>query len=153
MSDNFIRFIPADPRFVPTKQAQKAATALLRAAAPRADDISSESDVQVQFRDCGGNFERILCPGCGNEIEVDVWQEWMDRDYSTETGFRLGPVTTPCCRHRTTLNELKYEFPQGFSRYVLTAMNAGLGGEVPASLLAKVARALGCEVRIVYQHL
>jgi hypothetical protein len=151
MSDHFVRIIPADPRFVPTRQGQEAAADLLRAVAPLAADVSSETDAQVEFRDCGGNFERVLCPACGAEIEVDIWQEWMDGDYSPKTGFRLGPITTPCCSQQTTLNQLTYELPQGFSRFVLSAMNAN---RLPfsAAELAQISRALGCEVRVVWQR-
>ena len=49
MSDHFVRFIPLDPRFVPTKRAQKAAVTILRRAVPRADDVSSDVDEQIVF--------------------------------------------------------------------------------------------------------
>jgi len=149
MSDHFIRIIPVDPRFVPTKRAQKAAIAVIRAAAPMTDEVSSETDDQIVFRDCGENFERVRCPGCGNEIALDTWQEWMSADYSDDDGFRLEALAIPCCNHRATLNELRYEMAQGFSRYVLSAMN--IGQELPSSVLAKLEGALGCQLRIIRQ--
>ena len=65
MSDSYIRIIPVEPTFVPTKRAQKAAGTILRAAAPKADEVSSEGDDQITFRDAGENFDRVGCPACG----------------------------------------------------------------------------------------
>ena len=59
MSDHFTTFIPADPRFVPSEKAQHAAAALLQDLAPDAEDVSSEVEDAVVFRDCGENFERV----------------------------------------------------------------------------------------------
>jgi hypothetical protein len=81
VSDHVVTLIPIDPRFVPSEQGQNAAAALLREIAPQADEIASEVDDVVQFRDCGGNFERVSCPRCGRELEVELWGEWMSADF------------------------------------------------------------------------
>jgi hypothetical protein len=149
MSDHYITFIPADPRFIPNKAAQRTAASLLRAARPDADEIKSETEDKVVFRDCGENFERVQCPACSAALDVETWQELMDADYSEEHGFRLDPLSLPCCEHKATLNDLHYDWAQGFSRFALTAMNAG--GKVPKKLLAELESALGCKLRVVYQ--
>lgn len=151
MSDSFMRIVPVDPRFVPSKPAQKAAEDLLRAAAPDADLVSSVTSAGVEFH--GGICDpiRILCPACEEPVDTEVWASWMDGDYSPQTGFRLGPVATPCCGHRTPLNELKYEFPHGFSRYVLSARNPGL--PLAMTELTQISGALGGEVRVVWERL
>jgi hypothetical protein len=149
MSDHFIRFIPLDPRLVPGEKAQAAALALLRAVAPDADEISSETEDHIAFRDCGENFERVRCPGCGTEIEIATWQGWMARDYTERGGFRLEPVATSCCGKRETLNDLVYDMPQGFSRYVLTGMN--LGRDLPSRVMAELGKTLGCRLRMIHQ--
>ena len=149
MSDHFIRFIPLDARFVPEQKGQAAALALLRAVAPDADDISSETEDHIAFRDCGENFECVRCPGCGAEIAIETWQGWMDHDYTEGGGFRLEPVTTPCCGKRETLNGLVYDRPQGFSCYVLTGMNPGR--DLPSAVMTELEEALGCRLRTIYQ--
>jgi hypothetical protein len=151
MSDHFIHFIPADPRFIPTKAAQRTATSRLRAARPGADEITSETEDTVVFRDCGENFEQVRCPACSATLDVDAWQGLMDADYSEEHGFRLNPQSLPCCGHEATLNDLHYEWAQGFSRFALTAMNAG--AKVPKKLLAELESVLGCKLRVIYQML
>jgi hypothetical protein len=143
--------MPLDPRFVPVPQADAAAIAVLRAAAPDADDIASETDEHIMFRDCGENFEAVRCPGCGAEIAIETWQEWMDADYTDDGGFRLEPLTTRCCGIRETLNGLVYVSPQGFSRYVLSGMNMNLGRELPAGLVDDLESALGCRLRVIRQ--
>jgi hypothetical protein len=151
MSDHFVRFIPLDPRFVPTQRAQKAAVTILRSAVPRADDVSSDADEQIAFRDCGENFERIECPACHKKIAVGAWLKWMDADYSRNGGFRLKPLTTPCCRTTTTLNDLVYDWPQGFSRYALSAMN--INKRLPSTVLKKLEAVLRCKLRVIRQML
>ena len=151
MSDSYIRIIPVEPTFVPTKRAQKAAATILRAAAPKADEVSSEADEQITFRDAGGNFDRVGCPACGKEIAVETWQEWMDAAYSDEGGFRLAPLNTPCCKRPTTLNDLDYDMPQGFSRYELRAMN--INKRLPSTVLKKLESVLGCKLRVIHQRI
>ena len=75
----------------------------------------------------------------------------MNSDYSEEHGFRLHPLSLPCCGHKATLNDLRYDWPQGFSQFALTAMNAG--GKVPKKLLAELEATLGCKLRVIYQML
>ncbi|HLK90905.1 MAG TPA: hypothetical protein VKZ18_13490 [Polyangia bacterium] len=148
MSVHVVRFIPVDPRFVPGAEADAAALATLRAAAPDAEDVSSETDEHVVFRDCGENFERIRCPACGAEIAIPTWQAWMDADYDG-AGFRLAPVTMPCCARRETLDDLGYDPPQGFSRYALGATN--VRRQLTPRVLRDLEEALGCRLRTIHQ--
>ena len=149
MSDHYIHIIPVDPRFVPDTPAQNAATATLRAMVTRADDVWDKIDDQIVFHDCGENFEQVRCLGCGANISIDTWQEWMNADYSEEEGFRLEPVPLSCCNQRYTLNDLVYEMPQGFSRYALSALN--IDRDLTETLITKLEGALGCRVRIIHQ--
>jgi hypothetical protein len=151
VSDNITTLIPQDPRFVPTKKARDAAVRMLRALAPRADEITSGVDDEVSFRDCGGNFESVACPRCRKKIELETWQGWMFEDGPDDGGFRLGPLTTPCCKTEVTLNDLVYDWPQGFSRYYLSARNAG--ARFPVAVTRKLEDLLGCKLRVIRQRL
>jgi hypothetical protein len=149
MSDLFTTFIPVDPFFVPTVQAQRDAIALLRKLSPNAEDVSSRADEHVLFRDCGGNFERVRCGSCGGEIAVETLQNWMSEDFSDD-GFSLGPIETPCCRTTTSLNQLQYEWPQGFSRYALSARSVDT--EICAAI-HEFEAAIGCSLRVIRQRI
>lgn len=151
MSDHVTTLIPTDPRFIPSEQAQHAAAALLREIAPEADEVASEVDEVVQFRDCGGNFERVGCPRCGRELDIKLWGEWMSADFSDDEGFGLSPLTTPCCGATATLNDLDYEWAQGFSRYALRAVNPS--GALDDSGRKRLESLLGCKLRVIRQRI
>lgn len=151
MSDDITTFVPEDPRFVPGKKAWQAAVAMLRELAPRADEITSGVDDEVLFRDCGANFESVACPKCRREIDLELWQEWMSQDSSDGGGFRLASFSTPCCALAVTLNDLVYALPQAFSRYHLSARNAGR--KFSAASITKLEEVLGCRLRVVQQHI
>jgi hypothetical protein len=46
-------------------------------------------------------------------------------DASYRSAFEDLAVRTPCCHTDTTLNELDYDWPAGFARFVLEARNPG----------------------------
>src|SRR5947208_4666012 len=96
MSDNWIAVIPEDPLFVPDPAKQSRARDRFAEIAPDAQEISIELSDKVKFFDCGGNFERIVCPACGKEIPLDWWQDRMNQDY--RDGFILAKYKTPCCK-------------------------------------------------------
>lgn len=151
MSDHFIEIIPEDPAIVPEPAAQRAALEYLQSLAPDADGVECELAEHVEFRDCGENFESVSCPSCGAELDIDWWAEALDADHDGD-GFRLRAIALPCCGAARTLHELRYELPQGFSRFVLSAMNPDID---PLSDTARreLERLLGCTVRIIYRHL
>jgi hypothetical protein len=150
MSDHTTIIIPGEPRYVPEEAAVAAAVRRLRELIPEADDIHHETAEHVVFRDCGGNFELIRCPACRQEIDVGRWQDWMDRDYSESGGFSLQPISVPCCNRSLTLDELAYEWPQGFSRFALLARNPGK--QLSPAARAELETVLGCKLRVIHQH-
>src|SRR5438045_8303449 len=115
MSDNWITLIPEDPRFVPDQAKQFRARERFAEIASDAEEIDVKVSETIQFFDCGGNFERILCSACRSQIPISWWQERMNEDYAD--GFQLSLYATPCCAARCTLHELTYEWPQGFGRF------------------------------------
>jgi len=102
------------------------------------------------FFDAGENFERVLCPSCRAEIPMEWWQQRMGED--CDEGFKLAKYPTPCCQAAHTLHELAYDWPQGFGRYALPAMNANIG-ELSEKQRQDMERILGTRLRIIYQHL
>src|SRR5262245_59203231 len=120
MSDNWIILIPDDPTLVPEPARQKAAAAHLRRIAPEGE-VRTEASDSIKFIDCGSNFESVHCPYCDASIEMGWWGDRMSDDY--DKGFRLSPLTMPCCSKQASLNDLSYERPQAFGRFVLEVMN------------------------------
>jgi hypothetical protein len=150
MSDNYITFIPEDPTLVPEAARQAQARDRFAQIAPEADEINLKISESVAFFNCGGNFERILCPACHAEISVEWWQDRMHDDYSN--GFKLAKYKAPCCKAACTLHELIYEWPQGFGRFALEAMNPNIG-RLDDDLKKEFEEILGTELRVIYQHI
>jgi hypothetical protein len=126
------------------------ATAYFRTIAPRASEVTKVTSKRLQFVDCGGNFGNIHCPSCGAVIEVGDWQDWMTEHYEQDR-VALTKHAMPCCGALHTLHELAYEWPQGFARCEVWAMNAGIG-KLKEEHQARFEAILGCPVRVIYQH-
>jgi hypothetical protein len=150
MSDNWISLVPEDPRFVPEAAKQRRARDWFAQIAPEANEIEIKVSAKVEFFDCGANLERISCPSCGAEISVAWWQDRMDEDYGE--GFKLAAYATPCCGKKSTLHEFIYEWPQGFGRFALDAMNPNIG-KLAAEDMREFEKILGTKLRVIYQHI
>ena len=71
MSDNWIILIPTDPQAVPSLESRELAIKRFREITPTADEIEVKVTERVRFIDCGANFERVRCPSCGKELDMD----------------------------------------------------------------------------------
>jgi hypothetical protein len=149
MSDSMLRFIPRQPAYAPPLERRQAAVSRLRDAFSDADDVSARETEEVTFIDAGGNFESVFCPLCNKKLEQEWWLEAMDRAFST--AFEDLAVKLPCCGGSTTLNDLRYEWPQGFARFVLEVANPGVN-TISDALVAEVGTIIGCDVRVVWAH-
>jgi hypothetical protein len=149
MSDNWIILIPEDPRFVPEKKKQSRARDRFKEIAPEADEVKWELHKRIEFFDCGGNFERVLCPSCRAELS-EWWQARVDEDY--KDGFALNAYPTPCCGAQFTMHDLHYEWPQGVGRCGLSAMNPGIG-RLGDTYKLELEAILGTKLRVIYRRL
>jgi hypothetical protein len=149
MSDSLITFIPQDHDYVPSAQAQQLGISLVKELSPKAETVRVECSAKLRFIDCGGNFERIACPMCAREIETSWWHEQVDHVMSRNA---LTPTTLPCCGAKKTLNELTYEWPQGFARFGLEVMNPP-NPDFAENHVGELERVLGCDLRIIYTHI
>jgi len=150
MSDNWIALIPEDPRCVPDAAKQRRARDRFAEIAPESDEIEIKVSEKIEFFDCGANFERILCPLCHAEISVQWWQDRMEED--SDHGFKLATYATPCCGKKCTLHELVYDWPQGFGRFALDAMNPNIG-KLEDQYKRELEKILGTKLRVIYQHI
>ena len=106
---------------------------------------------KVAFFDCGSNFERICCPGCADEIPIQWWHSQIDTDFDG-SGYKLAAYSIPYCDYRATLNNLIYDWPQGFSLFALEAMNPNVG-ELSKQSKNEFEKILGTPLRVIYQHI
>jgi hypothetical protein len=146
MSDNFLRIIPAVPVYVPDSAQRRAAMAMVCRFFPQ-DQVSESVYERPTFIDCAGNFERILCPHCGSELATERWQEAMDE---LDRQGRDVELTMPCCARAAMLSGLIYDWPCGVARYEIEVMNPP--AEPNRREVASLEQALGCPVRLIWQH-
>lgn len=150
MSDNWLMFIPADPTALPTQTGADKAVELLKRFAPDAgDDVRAKFSDKVEFHDCGSNWSGVKCPRCSGDIE-EWWGDATDNAYKSR--FEDLRVTTPCCGHSTTLNDLNYVWPAGFARFVLEAKNPNVK-QTTAEQDRELSEALGFDLRKIWRHL
>lgn len=153
MSDNWIRIIPTDPAFVPTASGAIAGRDLLGGFLRSAGSGATVDIVDfggVVLVDAGSNFESATCPWCATAIDLGWWQDQVD--VAAASGFTNLLTRTRCCDVTTSLNDLRYVWPQGFARWCLEAMNPGVG-VLSDRQLESIGAMVGHEVRAVYAHL
>jgi hypothetical protein len=144
VSDTFLQIIPDDPEFVPPAESARRAADVLMALIPPDSRVVVRCLDEVQFLDAGGNTERVLCPKYGAEL-TDAWISAMDG--AARTRFSALDWTTPCCGKPSNLNELVYEWPAGFAKFVLEASGNNIGRFLSESQIENLAQALGRRVR------
>ena len=149
MSDNFIRFISTDPHHVPDIDAREHMVRVVRQAFPKADSVEELVHDEVSFVDAGANFEAAFCPACDAELDGDWWASEMEAAFDAEAVVL--DIILPCCGDASSLNDLRYEWAQGFARYVIEVTNPG-AGDVPESLMSALSQHLGGAVRAIWAH-
>jgi len=150
MSDSWIIIIPESPDFVPTQDAQQHAVALFWRIAPESEEVKAETTATLRLIDCGENLSQIVCPVCDKELDIYWWQDRMQEE--ADSGYTLRAMDLPCCHARVSADQLKYDWPQGFSRFSVEAMNPNIG-DISEENMREFERLLGCKVRKILQHI
>lgn len=148
MSDNVLKLIPTSVQCAADSVALKKAVNVLASFFPEAAEVGFESTEQVRFIDPGENLEKIFCPICSNEIDVEWWQEAMSTAHQRH--FSDLSIELPCCGAASSLNDLIYHWPAGFARFVLTVRDPNAG--VDRRQLESLEAIVGCTLREIWAH-
>jgi len=148
MSDNYLILIPTDPNWQPDNDAAQRTGKVIDELAPEAEDIEAFAMDEVEFFDCGENFESAKCPHCGADV-TEWWPEAMDR--AGELSFGDLSTTMPCCGRPASLNDLVYDMPQGFAQFAISVTEPGIE-ELDGAAPRKLGEALGHPVRAIWQR-
>lgn len=147
MSSNYLRLIPSDPNFMPEEQAHIQARAMFETFVSKTYEISSRVYENVIFIDAGVNYEHISCPFCGAALNHNWWIDEMDRSFN-KTNFTDLTTSTPCCDIRCTLNDLKYEWPMGFARFIIEAIDPDT--DIEETQIHELEHILQCTLRKIW---
>lgn len=150
MSDDWIRLIPCDPTFVPRAQDAEHARSVFASHMSGADEVTATFTEATEFIDAGVNMSQCRCPECGTPIDPGWWDGQLQQ--AGERAFVELSVTFPDCDHRASLDDLDYDWPVGFARFVLNALNPQ-ATDLEVAQRAEIASILGTPVRIIWQHL
>ncbi|HTW95313.1 MAG TPA: hypothetical protein VMD30_10990 [Tepidisphaeraceae bacterium] len=148
MSDTWLRIIPSDPNFQPSREAADQARILLGKFLPHSAEVTVNFNDDVTFIDAGGNWEGVKCAACGRDAD-SWWEDAMNRSYGTRFANLI--VTAPCCGEKVSLNDLNYVWPVGFAKFVAQAMNPEQ--DLTPTQLQQLSDCLGCELRRIWQHI
>jgi hypothetical protein len=154
VSDFYIRLIPADLHWQPTPDTAAAAVAYVaRLFSGPGDDVESveaEFYDQVTLIDAGENTNRITCSRCDEDIDVEWYFDLIERNGES---FDTMDATVPCCGSVVQLDTLHYDWPVGFARFEVCAMNATRAKyQLDEDELAEVAALLGHPVVQILAH-
>ncbi|HEX6469751.1 MAG TPA: hypothetical protein VF069_11700 [Streptosporangiaceae bacterium] len=154
MSDGYIRLIPTDQNWQPTPAAAASAVTyvarLFSGPNDAVEKVSHEFYDRVTLIDAGENTVQITCSRCGGEISVRWFFDLVEENGES---FDHLDVTVPCCGVVVSLDNLRYEWPVGFARFEVSAMNPTRAKyELDAEELANVTALLGHPVAQILAH-
>ena len=149
MSDNWLQFVPVNPKYQPSRQAAEKAKLLLATFVPRAKEVNVEFTDNIRFFNPCGNWSGVNCPACGQNANA-WWGNAMDQAFHGQ--FTELEVKTPCCGATVSLNEMDYIWPAAFGSFVLEAMNPNVT-DLTAVQEQQLAFCLGCKLLKVWVHI
>ncbi len=117
MSITNVYIIPENEKYTPSKTEIEAIYNTMESRNCKNMNISYDINNEIRFYDCGENLEKILCPICNSELDIDWWQEEMGK--ASENSFVGLEIITPCCHMNSSLNKLDYCYTQGFSKFAI----------------------------------
>ena len=148
MSDYFVKIISNAPYYQINKERVQAIEDYLNSTIT-ADNITAVAYETPVFADCGRNLEHILCPLCGEPIDFEWWGTAMEAAFKRD--FEILSVTLPCCGGVSSLNDLQYDFPCGFTCIEFIIRNPLT--ELTNDMLVQIQNMIGSRIRIIHSHL
>ena len=147
MSSTVLKIIPTNTSYLPDKIQQDKGKIFLTKLYKN-EQIEFVTTVSIEFVDQGENFDSVYSNLCGQNIEIEDWQNAMEKAY--EKQFTDLEFISPCCHKKTSLNDLIYHSAAGFSKFIMTISDAQ--NEVGERDLNQLQQILGTPLRIIWAH-
>ena len=149
MSESVFKLIPTDPFYLPSTGARDNARKRLSSFVPGAEEIEAKTRRQIEFIDQCGNFEKVSCPFCGRDLGMESWAEAMG--VASGEGFRDLDIHVPCCQKKSSLNDLRYDWPAGFALFSLEVRNPCVERLKLEQVIA-LQSDLGCSLPVIWAN-
>jgi hypothetical protein len=146
MSSITLKLIPSEPFFTPTSESQDRLEQHLRLLFEDGQSVFITAENTLLFVDSGTGLEQILCPFCLTSLGIDWWQKLMDEAYTIH--FQNLRLATPCCNKETSLNDLYYQWPVGFARFIVEIRN--YENKIDTKELRELEDIVGCHLKAIY---
>ena len=147
ISSSVLKIISTNPSYVPEKK-QLDDIKVFLAKLYKTENTEYVLTEAVEFVDQGGNFESVTCNLCGHNINIESWQNELDK--ASEKHFTDLIFITPCCKRKTSLNDLIYKSPAGFAKFVINISDPKK--ELTETELKKLQNIAGTKLRVVWAH-
>jgi len=152
MSDNWTKIVPVDPWLSIAPERLEVARVWFASQGSNHSETKVSIFDKPHFFDAGANFSNVSCPSCGAVVSLVRWSQWMDED-SERRGFHLKPKQLACCEGPAlTLNDLKYDFYQGFGACAVEGRKLDIGVLSGADIDA-LESLIGTRISVIYQHI
>jgi hypothetical protein len=151
LSEFSFKLIPTVSGYLPEAPARADAFEQFTKMVAGARAVQAEVYDHIEFVSAMSNFETVSCPTCGALLEQIWWVAAVDRAYYNNQFTDLH-VTVPCCGGNASLNDLEYRFPQGFARFILTALEPPMSN-LDAGQVHVLEAILGCTLRRIWVHI
>ena len=148
-SGHQLKFIPLDPNFAPTNSQQEKGITYLAELYPD-KEIKSTLKKEIEFVDPGQGLETVTCNYCGQLVGFGFWTEQMDNAYKGK--FVDLEMVTPCCNKTTSLDQLSYYLPSGFSKFQIMVMDPDIDEETADNLNSDLEAIYGTEIRTIWAN-
>jgi hypothetical protein len=148
MSTNYLYVIPSSPKYVPTADVRELALKALKVMLPGAESVDVVVHKEVSFIDSGVRFEQVSCNFCAAELDQIWWGDAMNEAHNT--AFNDLKVQLPCCDATSNLNDLHYEMPSGFARFLLKAQGGKLGQHLPVDKMRSLETILNTPLKQIW---
>lgn len=148
MADYMIKVVPTDPYYSMTEYEARKVVDFLKEKI-KSDEVKVLLYETPVFIDCGSNLERISCPFCKSHLDFEWWGETMSA--AGKKNFEDLSVKLPCCGRESMLNNLKYDFPCGFSCVEFDILNPA--EKLSDDHLKHIQKLVGKPVRVIEARL
>jgi hypothetical protein len=147
MPSTSLILIPIIPELLPDPETLIATKDILRDFY-KTQEIKFVITENVEFVDPGQNFESVACNLCRQAITIEDWHQAMDAAYINK--FKDLKFITCCCQKTTSLNDLEYIWPAGFSKF--TIMIADAAHDLTDEQMKLIETVMQTKLRKIWAH-